>query len=826
MTEAIQSVSIDFGIETDGAVAKINKLVSAVQGLGGSGTTQSLKTIRRGILSVTDTMSAAWNETRRLCSRIVGSGPLSDLMRGMDRLKSKMVSLGISQLANTAVKSIKNALSEGLKNAYQFSAGIETEAHRFAAAMDSMKLAGGTMKNQIGSAFISLLAIISPIVNTIVALISRLAVALSQLFAAFTGGTYLRAKKLNSQMASDTAGGAAAAKEWKNQLLGFDEINRLEAPASGGGGGGGGGGIDLDDLFEEVEIDKSLKDFVDAFKEALANGDWEGAGKMLADKINELVNKVDWEGLGKKLGEKIEAVVQVAYAFLKLTDFQNIGAKIAAFINSAGDQINFNTLGRLVTRIKTALWDVLYGALINVDWAAWGKRLSEYVTGRMDELAEWISGLDPDKIAKAIEDFFGNIDYEGIKESFFNLILTAWDKAIALKDAIFGDEEKKAEITTAIKGFFGGLSWDEIREVIKTNLASAWQWISGKFDEIWPPEERNKIKEAFKTQLNNLLQEAINLIDFAGLWELLKSKIKEALLNPAKEESEAVTNTVDNALAEVGTTSEGIVDVAAAAATDTQTQLDAITDAAASTSSTVLGEAETIVDETGTAFDNVISKSGDTETALDGLDVKANGVVGSLVAVFQSGEAEIVNDLGIVITKSEGTGSAFHDLAGEGAAAMSDLNGAVASSSSSIISWFGSIVSAASSALKAISRVSNSGGGVSSRFNSGPVITQHAAGGFPQEGQFFLAREAGPELVGTIGGRTAVANNEQITQGIANAVYGAFMRALGDSGAVQGSSGPREVSVNVNGREFFRATYDDLRAVQRERGISLVQNYT
>ena len=43
-------------------------------------------------------------------------------------------------------------------------------------------------------------------------------------------------------------------------------------------------------------------------------------------------------------------------------------------------------------------------------------------------------------------------------------------------------------------------------------------------------------------------------------------------------------------------------------------------------------------------------------------------------------------------------------------------------------------------------------------------------GGFPTQGQMFVAREAGPELVGTIGGRTAVANNDQIVEGISAGV--------------------------------------------------------
>ena len=44
-------------------------------------------------------------------------------------------------------------------------------------------------------------------------------------------------------------------------------------------------------------------------------------------------------------------------------------------------------------------------------------------------------------------------------------------------------------------------------------------------------------------------------------------------------------------------------------------------------------------------------------------------------------------------------------------------------------------------------------------------------------GQMFIAREAGPELVGNIGRKTAVANNDQIISGIESGVYRAMMAA-------------------------------------------------
>ena len=55
----------------------------------------------------------------------------------------------------------------------------------------------------------------------------------------------------------------------------------------------------------------------------------------------------------------------------------------------------------------------------------------------------------------------------------------------------------------------------------------------------------------------------------------------------------------------------------------------------------------------------------------------------------------------------------------------------------------------------------------------------YATGGFPDEGQMFIAREAGPELVGNIGSKSAVANNDQIIEGIRQGVYSAVIQANG-----------------------------------------------
>lgn len=51
-----------------------------------------------------------------------------------------------------------------------------------------------------------------------------------------------------------------------------------------------------------------------------------------------------------------------------------------------------------------------------------------------------------------------------------------------------------------------------------------------------------------------------------------------------------------------------------------------------------------------------------------------------------------------------------------------------------------------------------------------PLIPKFEDGGFVDEGQLFIAREAGAEMVGAMGRRTAVANNDQIVEGISAGV--------------------------------------------------------
>ena len=83
-------------------------------------------------------------------------------------------------------------------------------------------------------------------------------------------------------------------------------------------------------------------------------------------------------------------------------------------------------------------------------------------------------------------------------------------------------------------------------------------------------------------------------------------------------------------------------------------------------------------------------------------------------------------------------------------------------------------------------------------------------------GQMFIAREAGPELVGTIGSRNAVVNNDQIVESVSLGVYRAVRDAMG--GSSKNNSTPLEVKLYLDGKQITAA----VERTQRERGLPLL----
>lgn len=168
---------------------------------------------------------------------------------------------------------------------------------------------------------------------------------------------------------------------------------------------------------------------------------------------------------------------------------------------------------------------------------------------------------------------------------------------------------------------------------------------------------------------------------------------------------------------------------------------------------------------------------------------------------------------------ANGMKTAFESAKGSILAVWDGIKSGVQSAINDIISAVNRMSSSVSSAISSMNNSIN-------RFTNGAnqKITQtqtkineikvpkFASGGYPNTGELFLAREAGPELVGSIRGRSAVANNDQIVEGIRQGVYEAVSAAQNGN-----QGGTIEVKLYIDGRQVAAS----VEKAQRERGATI-----
>ena len=134
------------------------------------------------------------------------------------------------------------------------------------------------------------------------------------------------------------------------------------------------------------------------------------------------------------------------------------------------------------------------------------------------------------------------------------------------------------------------------------------------------------------------------------------------------------------------------------------------------------------------------------------------------------------------------------------------INGILATVESTINSF----ISMLNGAIKIINKIP----GVNITTVAKLSIPRLAEGGMVNDGQMFIAREAGPEMVGSIGNRTAVVNNDQIVDSVSQGVYRAVVQAMGQS------SGNQVVEAKVNDKVLFEVVVNRNRQETMRTGFS------
>lgn len=213
-------------------------------------------------------------------------------------------------------------------------------------------------------------------------------------------------------------------------------------------------------------------------------------------------------------------------------------------------------------------------------------------------------------------------------------------------------------------------------------------------------------------------------------------------------------------------------------------------------------------------FSDLFSKdSGIGKIVSDGFDfikTQAKGVISWIKNKFsgsgssgdKAGSLSGVGALGATKLPA-GTGSL-----GIGTAVTLGLSGGIQWWKDMISTWGDSDKSAGTKVLESIKHTLWDLSPIGALVNLGKKIFGFASGGFPDAGQLFIAREAGAEMVGSLGGHTAVANNDQIVEGIREGVEAAMERQnqlLRRQNELLQALLEKEGSAEINVSSFYQA---------------------
>ena len=326
--------------------------------------------------------------------------------KGMGSLVSSLQRIAYYRMIRSIIKAIGKSFQEGAQNAYFFSKAVGGD---LANALDMLSTKSFTMTNQMGASWATLLQTLQPILLEIIEFVRRAAEVITEFFAILGGkSTYLKAIDYSKEWATTTATGAKAAKEWKNQLLGFDEINRLEDTSSSGGGSGT-GLPNYSQMFEEVPIESWLYKFKDRISSVIEDiklifkgledfifgvftGDWNMAFKGLGEIV---------EGFGALLSDAIQLDIQVLDGF---------SGQVIKIIDDLFKWIEDKTGWDLTKLRETVLFELNYiryyidGICIKIGWIVedLAKMISAILQG--DWQGAW------EAAQKAVQDAQINID--------------------------------------------------------------------------------------------------------------------------------------------------------------------------------------------------------------------------------------------------------------------------------------------------------------------------------------------------------------------------------------------------------------------------------
>lgn len=720
---------------------------------------------------------------------------------GLDKFLSTIKRLVIMRAIRAAIREVAQGFSEGTENLYHYSEAMNsTDAASAKNSFDAVASSLLYLKNSVGAAVAPLIQSLVPVLQTVVGWAVQAANAINMFISALQGKTiYTKAKEAAVNMfdgIKSSAGGAAkAAKEARATLLAFDEINRLDADQKGSGGGGGGAGSstpNYGDYFEEayVELPEWLSWIKDNFSNILGMVKDIGLGlaawvigNSVIDNASKLVGMLQtMTGLQKALLGGILLVIGVKWSFeggkaigegtAGILDYIKLGLGAVAsgiggaFLGSAvgiGGAMGF-AIGILVSLVATGV--------------------GIYVGERAKIKNEFQEGFKKTELGK---------DYDFITTSAGNLLKTSAELRMNI-DSITGQIDAKTEgklmrAEQLLKEIFGidskqnksasemvvlkkkieefnsigldniQIEFDDTAGKVKSNRLEVEKLIKSLRDRYQLEAYHDALTRSYEALAEAqygsyeaeqaLLKAERDLAQFEKTYMPKKQELQKVL-----QEGTRLQNAYNEAVEKYGKKSSEA----------TSAHKELISWYGKKTKA--LREANYEYNIVGETYEGYAKAVSDAKTALGNFgkaEADAYGKVRYFSGIID-GSIKSTKDYAGVIDDTTDSYKDIQEAAKKAAGAIGGIDKQT----------FGNVkkgLNDVNNQLNNIAKTRNISFKIPTiKGQTGYYTQMYASGGYPSTGQLFMANEAGPELVGTVNGRTAVAPNAEIT-GIANAVY-------------------------------------------------------
>ena len=824
----LDSLSLSISANTSKAVNSVNQLSGALKGLKSSLESINGKDIAKGIPKI---FSEGTKTASQMLSTVQKTGkvltaPIKKAVGFMQNLSGatkkssfsakhlakeitrigKMLKLMVTRML---LRKIITGVTDGFKNLAQYS-------QTFDASISLLWNSFRQLGNSIASAVSPLINAFAPALNLIIQLAIRCANAINQLLSALTGlSSWTRAKTLTDSYAKSLDKAGSSAKALKKTVLGFDELNQLQDNNSGGGGG-----TSPANMFEDLPIDDKWKNIAQWLKDMWAKADFTDLGKLLGEKLLEALNKIPWNKIKSKAYKLGKSLATLINGFIETPTLgRTIGKSIAEAINSG---IMFAN-----------------GFIRNLHWDSIGQFIAETFNGFFENI-DWyylkdtvVAGLRG--LAISIQNFIKTFNWDNISTTLVN----ALDVISAGIKAFFENINWKdlgSKVGEQISKTLRETNWQQVGEAIGDVVQAGIDFFASTIDQISLADVQNAIQgllEGFfskvdKEQVASILGKVLTGIMVLGIGKLGLSALKIALAEKIKL---LVAGAGTEAGVEAGATATGtaigsyiiggIVAFFGGAEIGKWIGEAIFPDDAelyqhySGIKGTLLMLKDTVV----SAYDLYIMKVEETwkNVKTIGELIKAFGtaLLNKVKTEFTQIKGHIEMTFGEITTKIKGKIAEIQNGFEEFIKKVKGFFSKDKWTFSGVVDGLKQTFTDAKNGIKSIwNSIADSlngnhtlGGG---SFKIG-LPKLFASGGFPSQGSMFIAGERGAELVGNINGRTGVANSDQITNGIAQAVF----NAISSANAQNGGSVPVNTTIQVDGMVLARAVTQGQRGLDR-----------